>query len=119
MAGQPVEEPVVPKRSEEYTKRAKKELAHWEKVNSARFNKAKELVEEILEDPRKGRGGPHQLGGAHRGYWARELSKGDRIVYEFDDEKVRFHRFKGHYGDMPGGGKAMLSGMMEEWVLRG
>ena len=35
------------------------------------------------------------------GYWSREISKGDRIIYTIEDDRVIVYvvSIKGHYGD--------------------
>ncbi len=51
--------------------------------------------------PTTGTGHVEQLKGNYSGYWSREISKGDRIIYSIEDDKVIVYAvsLKGHYGD--------------------
>jgi toxin YoeB len=53
----------------------------------------------MLKTPYQGLENPEKLKYNLKGYWSRELSKKDRIVYEVEDEKVIIHQYLGHYSD--------------------
>lgn len=51
--------------------------------------------------PTTGTGHVEQLKGNYSDYWSREISKGDRMIYSIEDDKVIVYvvSLKGHYGD--------------------
>lgn len=59
------------------------------------------LFEELREHPTTGTGHVEQLKGNLAGLWSREISKGDRMIYGIEDDKVivTIVSLKGHYGD--------------------
>jgi toxin YoeB len=59
------------------------------------------ILEELETHPKTGIGSPEQLKHDLTGYWSRELTKKDRIVYQIDEDKgiVVVHQLLGHYFD--------------------
>lgn len=62
-----------------------------------------DLFEELRQHPGTGTGTGHveQLKGNYSGYWSREINKGDRMIYNIEDNKVIVNvvSLKGLYGD--------------------
>jgi len=65
------------------------------------IKKAKQIIKEMLQsdDPSQGIGKPEPLKHEYSGCYARHLSKKDRLIYRFDDEKIEIISIGGHYGD--------------------
>jgi len=60
-------------------------------------NLCKIIREMQREDPGKGLGKPEQLKHNLSGFWSRRLSRGDRVIYKFDDKSVYIFAIGGHY----------------------
>jgi toxin YoeB len=48
-------------------------------------------------DPAKGMGKPEQLRYNLSGFWSRRLTRGDRVIYKFDDKAIYIFAIGGHY----------------------
>lgn len=55
------------------------------------------LKEMMRGDPTTGIGKPEPLKYNLSGYWSRRLSRSQRIVYRFDDERIYIIAVGGHY----------------------
>ena len=55
------------------------------------------LKEMMRGDPTRGLGKPEALRQNLTGFWSRRLSRGDRLIYKFDDERIRIFAIGGHY----------------------
>ena len=55
----------------------------------------------IRQHPTTGIGHVEQLKGNYSGYWSREITKGDRMIYSIEDDKVIVNvvSLKRHYSD--------------------
>ena len=55
----------------------------------------------IRQHPTTGTGHVEQLKGNYSGYWSREITKGDRMIYSIEDDKVIVNvvSLKRHYSD--------------------
>ncbi len=58
------------------------------------------LTEMQRHNPAKGLGKPEQLKFSLSGFWSRRISKGDRVVYRFDDKSIYIFAIGGHYHKM-------------------
>jgi toxin YoeB len=65
------------------------------------YKKLLRLIKEIERDPDHGTGKPEPLKHDYTGFWSREISEGDRIVYRVDKEAdaLEILLCKGHYDD--------------------
>jgi toxin YoeB len=65
------------------------------------YRKLLRLVVAIKRDPYDGIGKPEPLKGNYSGYWSREITEGDRIVYRVNTETdaLEILYCKGHYDD--------------------
>ena len=61
------------------------------------LNLCKIIIEMQRGDPAKGTGKPEQLRHNLSGFWSRRLSKGDRVIYKFDDKAIYIFAIGGHY----------------------
>ena len=52
------------------------------------FNKALDLMDELMDHPRTGTGHPEPFTGDRAGQWSRRITKKHRLVYEIRDEEV-------------------------------
>ncbi len=56
------------------------------------------IIQEMQRgDPASGTGKPEQLRHNLSGFWSRRLSKGDRVIYKFDDKAIYIFAIGGHY----------------------
>jgi len=56
------------------------------------------IIQEMQRgDPAHGTGKPEQLKHNLSGFWSRRLSKGDRVIYKFDDKAIYIFAIGGHY----------------------
>ena len=86
----------------ELTVTAEQHLKEWSKSGQKKIlKKIAELFEELSLHPRSGTGHVEQLKGNYTGYWSRQISKGERMIYCIEDDKVivTIISLKGHYGD--------------------
>ncbi len=51
-------------------------------------------------DPARGLGKPEALKHNLSGFWSRRISQKDRIIYQFDDDRVYIFAIGGHYGTL-------------------
>lgn len=79
----------------------------WSKYEELRKRNKKlhiNLCNIILEmqrgDPAKGTGKPEQLRHNLSGFWSRRLSKGDRVIYKYDDKAIYIFAIGGHYDSL-------------------
>jgi toxin YoeB len=70
-------------------------------TNKKLIKKTNEIIKEMLrsDDPSQGIGQPEPLKQEYSGCYARHLSKKDRLIYRFDDEKFEIISIGGHYDD--------------------
>ena len=86
----------------EFTVTAEEHLIEWSKSGQKKIlKKITDLIEELSLHPRTGTGHVEQLKGNYSGYWSRQISKGERMIYCIEDDKVivTIISLKGHYGD--------------------
>lgn len=85
----------------ELTETAEKHLKEWAKSGQKKIlQKIVNLMEELTQHPHTGTGHVEQLKGNYSGFWSRQISKGDRMIYKIQEEKVvvTVLSMKGHYG---------------------
>lgn len=82
-------------------KSAQKVLKKWKKSNPSLFQKASNILEELIEHPRTGTGHPEALKGGNDITYSRHITAHDRIIYDILDDKVEVHvvDVEGHYND--------------------
>lgn len=81
-----------------YTLQASNDLAFWKKANNdSILKKIRELIESIIESPKKGVGKPEPLKHSLTGCWSRRITQEHRIVYEIHTDKIIVLSLKGHY----------------------
>lgn len=82
----------------EFSLIAKKDIEFWKKSgNKSIQKKIDAILISILESPEHGIGKPEQLKHGLSGLWSRRIDKEHRIIYEFNDDVIYIHSFKGHY----------------------
>lgn len=55
------------------------------------------LIKECSRTPFQGTGKPEPLKNDLKGYWSRRITKEDRLVYTFNNERLLILACKGHY----------------------
>ena len=81
---------------------AEAHLKEWIKSGQKKtLKKIYDLLEELKNHPTTGTGQVEQLKGDLIGLWSRRITKGARIIYSIEDDKVivTVVSLKGHYGD--------------------
>ncbi len=59
-----------------------------------------QIIKEMLRgDPATGIGKPEPLKHNLSGFWSRRLSRGDRLIYRFDDARIYIFAIGGHYDE--------------------
>ena len=84
-----------------FSEQSQKVLKKWKKSNPSVFKKASEILNDIAEHPREGRGHPEALIGGSGIIWSRRITAHDRVIYEIHDEiiTVDILTVEGHYND--------------------
>lgn len=88
--------------SVEVSERARKELAaHHKAGNKATIKRIEKIFEDLSQHPYSGIGRPEPLKYGLSGYWSREITQKDRLIYSVDDSAgtVYVVAAMGHYGD--------------------
>lgn len=60
-------------------------------------NLCKIIQEMQRDDPGSGIGKPEQLRHNLSGFWSKSLSRGDRVIYKYDETAVYIFAIGGHY----------------------
>lgn len=74
-----------------------RDLESWTKANPRMALKVLRLVSAVLRDPFHGLGKPEPLRHNLAGMWSRRIDKENRLVYQVEDERVRFFAARYHY----------------------
>lgn len=77
-----------------------KHLTEWRLSGQKKtLQKIANLFDELRMHPKSGTGQVEQLRGDMAGLWSRRITKGDRLIYAIEDEKVLVNiiSLKGHY----------------------
>ena len=74
-----------------------RDLESWTKANPRTALKVLRLVSAVLRDPFDGLGKPEPLRHSLAGMWSRRIDKENRLVYQVEDERVRFFAARYHY----------------------
>lgn len=81
-----------------FTPGAKEDVDFWKTSgNISIFNKIKQLLIAIRENPFKGVGKPERLKHNLSGYWSRRINQEHRLVYKVTEEAITVVWAKGHY----------------------
>lgn len=85
----------------EFSKNVEKTVRKWKKSNRTLFKKLEEIIPELSEHPRTGKGHPEPLKGGNNITYSRHLTAHDRIVYDVYDDTVNVLviEIEGHYDD--------------------
>ncbi len=85
----------------DFSKQARIDLKKLRRNEPAAFEKAFELIEELRNHPRTGRGKPKMLTGDRSGQWSRRITDKHRLVYTIEEDilKVLVLTSSGHYND--------------------
>lgn len=82
----------------ELSDKALSDLNYWKKSGQVKIQKRITLLlESIKEDLFNGIGKPEPLKYGLTGYWSRRIDKGNRILYEVEEDVVYIDSIKGHY----------------------
>ena len=76
------------------------EYSDWAVQDRKKFLKIKRLIEDIQRHPFEGLGKPEPLKYDLSGYWSREITEGDRIVYRVVDDTLEIISCKYHYTEL-------------------
>jgi toxin YoeB len=81
-----------------FSLQALNDLAQWKKSgNKKAQQKIADLTSSILTTPFDGIGKPEPLKHKMAGLWSRRITKGDRYIYEVQEQLIIVHSLKGHY----------------------
>lgn len=81
---------------------AERHLGLWKMSEQKKtLKKILDLFEELRQHPTTGTGQVEQLKGDLSGFWSRKITKGDRMIYSIEDDRVIVNvvSLKGHYDD--------------------
>jgi len=65
--------------------------------DKATHDKLRRIIKQLLRDPSEGDGRPERLKHHVTETWSRRINRKDRIVYRYDDRRVRLFAVSGHY----------------------
>ena len=71
-----------------FQKEAEKDLKRLKKNEPKTFQKAVDLLNELVYHPKIGTGHPEPLSGDRIGQWSRRITKKHRLVYEIHETEV-------------------------------
>lgn len=74
-----------------------RDLEFWTKANPRMALKVLRLVSAVLRDPFDGLGKAEPLRHSLAGMWSRRIDKENRLVYQVEDERVRFFAARYRY----------------------
>ncbi len=77
--------------------RAQAELKYWHQHEPQLFEKADQLIQNILQMPFTGLGKPEPLKYSRRGLWSRRITQEHRLIYSVQNETIHLLSCKGHY----------------------
>lgn len=84
-----------------FTPRGWAEYHGWRTADPKLFNKATELIDDVVRSPFKGLGKPEPLVGPRQGWWPRRISEEHRLVYRIAgsgaDQRIEVAQCRGHY----------------------
>ena len=80
---------------------AEEDMIRLRRSEPKAFNKALDLLDELMEHPRTGTGHPEPLSGDRAGQWSRRITRKHRLVYEIRETEVVVLVLTayGHYDD--------------------
>lgn len=80
---------------------AEEDMIRLRRSEPKAFNKALDLLDELMEHPRTGTGHPEPLSGDRAGQWSRRITQKHRLVYEIRETEVVVLVLTayGHYDD--------------------
>ncbi|MBQ7987265.1 MAG: Txe/YoeB family addiction module toxin [Bacteroidaceae bacterium] len=80
---------------------AEEDMIRLRRSEPKAFNKALDLLDELMEHPRTGTGHPEPLSGDRAGQWSRRITLKHRLVYEIRETEVVVLVLTayGHYDD--------------------
>ncbi len=82
----------------EFSQRALLDLEKFRKSGNKKIQqKITDITNSILKTPFDGIGKPEPLKYGMTGLWSRRISKGDRYVYEVQEQLIVVHSLRGHY----------------------
>lgn len=55
------------------------------------------IIKQLLRNPTEGGGRPERLKYHVTEMWSRRINRKDRVVYDFDDQRVHLFAVRGHY----------------------
>lgn len=73
------------------------EYLSWKKENKKISRKIDKLIKDTLRHPFEGLGKPEPLKESLTGYWSRQITKKDRMVYSVTSTEIRILQLKYHY----------------------
>lgn len=85
----------------DFSKGVQKIIKKWKKSNKNLFKKMEELLPELAEHPRTGKGHPEPLKGGNNITYSRHITAQDRIIYDIYDDTINVLvlEVEGHYDD--------------------
>lgn len=80
---------------------AEEDMIRLRRSEPKAFNKALDLLDELMEHPRTGTGHPEPLSGDRAGQWSRRITRKHRLIYEIRETEVVVLVLTayGHYDD--------------------
>ncbi|AHA97849.1 MULTISPECIES: Txe/YoeB family addiction module toxin [Lactobacillus] len=73
------------------------EYLAWKKEDKKISKKIDKLIKDTIRHPFEGLGKPEPLRESLTGYWSRQITKKDRMVYSVTSTEIRILQLKYHY----------------------
>ena len=80
-----------------WTATAWKDYLFWQSTDKKKLKRINELIKATLSDPFNGIGNPEPLKHDLQGYWYRRIDGEHRLVYSFENEKIKIVACRYHY----------------------
>ena len=81
-----------------FTEEGMEDYIYWQDQDRKTLRKINSLLRSISRSPFQGEGKPEPLKG-EKGKWSRRINEQDRLVYQFENDKIIIYQCRGHYDD--------------------
>jgi toxin YoeB len=80
-----------------FHEQAWEDYLYWQATDPKLLIRLNGLIQECCRTPFSGLGKPEPLRGPLSGWWSRRLTKEDRLVYRFEEDRLLIAQCRRHY----------------------
>ena len=81
----------------QWTLNAAEDIAYWKKHDPKKYERIKELINNIQQTPFEGIGKPEPLKHSLSGLWSRIINQEHRLIYSATSKQIIVHNCRYHY----------------------